>query len=104
MINQFSFKENLTATLRAPACRNWHKPGTTEVYSQASTQYLLKDIWTRQHANPQSEPVSGYLVVDHHMYGAVCGVGRQVRQVERLVHDTLACERSITVEQNRHHL
>lgn len=45
-----------------------------------------------------------YLVVDDHVHGAVRGVGRQVRQVERLVHDTLACECSIAMKQNRHHL
>lgn len=48
--------------------------------------------------------VESYLVVDHHMYGAMCGVGRQVGQVERLVDDPLACERSIAVKQDRHHL
>lgn len=45
-----------------------------------------------------------HLIVDHHMYGAVCGVGRQVGQVERLINNPLACERSITMQQNRHHL
>lgn len=48
--------------------------------------------------------ITTYLIVDHHMYCAVCGVGRQVRKVERLINDPLACERSITVQQNRHHL
>lgn len=48
--------------------------------------------------------VSGYLVVDHHVDCAVRGVGRQVRQVEGLVHDALARERSIAVQQDGHHL
>lgn len=48
--------------------------------------------------------ITTYLIVDHHMYCAVCGVGRQVRQVECLINDPLACERSIAVQQNRHHL
>lgn len=34
----------------------------------------------------------------------MCGVRWQIRQVECLVHNTLACEGSITVKQNRHHL
>lgn len=45
-----------------------------------------------------------YLVVDHHVYRAVCGVERQVGQVERLVNDTLARECSVAVQQDRHHL
>lgn len=50
------------------------------------------------------EVFTTYLVVDHHVYCAVCGVGGEVRQVEGLVNDPLACERSITVQQNGHHL
>lgn len=50
------------------------------------------------------EPPNAYLVVDYHVYRAMCGVGWQVGQVERLVHDALACKRSIAVKQNRHHL
>lgn len=45
-----------------------------------------------------------HLIVDHHMNRAMCGVRWQVRQVKRLVHNTLACKRSVTVKQNRHHL
>lgn len=45
-----------------------------------------------------------YLVVDHYVYCAVCGVWWQVGQVERLINDTLARECSITVQQDRHHL
>lgn len=45
-----------------------------------------------------------YLVVDHHVYGAVSGVGRQVGQVESLVHDSLTCERSVAVKEDGHHL
>lgn len=45
-----------------------------------------------------------YLVVHHNVYCAMCGVGWQIRQVERLVHDSLARKGSIAVEQNRHHL
>lgn len=51
-----------------------------------------------------SKNMSTYLVVDHHVDCAVCGVGGQVRQVEGLVHDPLACEGSIAVQQDGHHL
>lgn len=45
-----------------------------------------------------------YLVVDHHMNGPMGGVGGQVRQVESLINDPLACKRSIAMEQDGHHL
>lgn len=45
-----------------------------------------------------------YLVVDHDVYGAVSCIGRQVRQVECLVHDALTCKSSITMKQDGHHL
>ena len=44
------------------------------------------------------------LVVDHHMDGAVCGEGWQVRQMHGLVDNSLTSEGSITMEQNAHHL
>lgn len=45
-----------------------------------------------------------YLVVHHHVDGAVGGVGRQVGKVERLVHEALARERRVAVNQDGHHL
>jgi len=44
------------------------------------------------------------LVVGHHVHGAMRGVGRQVGQVECLVHDPLARERRVPVDQDGHHL
>lgn len=49
-------------------------------------------------------PSPGYLVVDHHVHSAVGGVGRQVAQVEGLVHDALASKRGIPVQQDGHDL
>uniref|UniRef100_A0A146YLN3 Uncharacterized protein n=1 Tax=Fundulus heteroclitus TaxID=8078 RepID=A0A146YLN3_FUNHE len=43
------------------------------------------------------------LVVDHHVHGAVGGVGRQVGQVESLVHDALTREGCVSVHQDGHH-
>lgn len=54
-----------------------------------------------------SEPVRVscvYLVVDDHVYGAVCSVRRKVAQMEGFVDDALAGKRSVTVEQDGHHL
>lgn len=45
-----------------------------------------------------------YLVVDHDVHGAVCGVGRQVGQVEGLIDDALTGERGVSVQQDGHHL
>lgn len=45
-----------------------------------------------------------YLVVDHNVNGAVGGVRRQVRQVERFIDDTLTCKCCVSVEQDGHHL
>ena len=50
------------------------------------------------------EERSGYLVVDDDVHRAVRGVLRQVRHVERLVHDTLPRERRIAVQQDTHRL
>lgn len=44
------------------------------------------------------------LVVAYDVYCAVRGVIRQVRQVESLVHDALAGERSVPVKEDRQHL
>ena len=44
------------------------------------------------------------LVVDHDVDGSVCRVGGKVTQVERLVHDALTRERSVSVNQHTHHL
>lgn len=46
----------------------------------------------------------GYLVVDDHVDSAVSRVGRQVTQVEGLVHDALAGKRSIPVQKDGHDL
>ena len=43
------------------------------------------------------------LVVDHHVDGAVCGVGREVREVEGLVDHSLSSEGCIAVQQYTHH-
>lgn len=45
-----------------------------------------------------------YLVVDDDVHRAVCSVRRQVAQMESFVDDALASERSITMEENGHHL
>ena len=45
-----------------------------------------------------------YLVIGYNVNGAVCGVGWQVTQMERLVHYTLAREGSVTMQQDAHHL
>lgn len=45
-----------------------------------------------------------YLVVDHHMHSAMCGVGGQITQMAGFIHDALTCKCSITMEQNGHHL
>lgn len=45
-----------------------------------------------------------YLVVDDNVHGAVRGVGRQVRQVEGFVDDTLTGESCVSVDQDGHHL
>lgn len=45
-----------------------------------------------------------YLVVDHHVDGTMCGVGRQLAEVEGLVHDSLPSEGCVAVYQDGHHL
>lgn len=45
-----------------------------------------------------------YLVVDHHVDGTMCGVGRQLAEVEGLVHDSLPSEGCVAVDQDGHHL
>ena len=45
-----------------------------------------------------------YLVVDHHVDGAVGGVGGQVGQVESLVDDALTGEGRVAMQQDGHHL
>ena len=47
-------------------------------------------------------PVKTNLVVDDHMYGTVCGVIWEIRQVEGLVNHTLASKSSIAMEKNAH--
>ena len=43
------------------------------------------------------------LVIDHHVDGAVCGVGREVREVEGLVDHSLSSEGCIAMQQHTHH-
>lgn len=45
-----------------------------------------------------------YLVVDHHVHSAMCGVGRQIAQMAGFVDDALTCKCSITMKKDRHHL
>lgn len=45
-----------------------------------------------------------YLVVDHHVDCTMCGVGRQLAEVEGLVHNSLPSESCVTVYQDGHHL
>lgn len=66
-----------------------------------STKLKLYGHKANQKAN---QSLKLHLIVDHHMNRAMCGVRWQVRQVKRLIHNTLACKRSVTVKQNRHHL
>lgn len=45
-----------------------------------------------------------YLVVDHHVDRTMCGVRRQLTEVEGLVHDSLPSEGCVTVYQDGHYL
>lgn len=45
-----------------------------------------------------------YLVVDHHVDCSMRGVGRQLAEVEGLVHDSLAGEGCVAVYEDGHHL
>lgn len=58
------------------------------------------------HLDTRPECQRGFtdLVVDDNMHRAVSGVGWQVAQMERLVHNALASEGSVAVQQDGHHL
>lgn len=49
-------------------------------------------------------PAGPYLVVDHHVHGAIGGVRGQVAQVEGLIDHTLASKGSISMDQDGHDL
>lgn len=45
-----------------------------------------------------------HLVVHHHMDCTMCGVGRKLTQVERLIHNSLSSKSSVSMNQDGHHL
>lgn len=45
-----------------------------------------------------------HLIIDHNMDCAMCGIRREFTEVEGFIDDSLTCERSITVDENGHHL
>lgn len=69
------------------------KNATTVTYNSADCNVYIVFHWTAR-----------YLVVDHHVDRAMRGVGRQLAEVEGLVHDPLTGEGCIAVYQDRHHL